>query len=100
VPLGIAEGLQRILDRYAETPPGTPWPTSHPVRKIFSELVDTLKQSGPLAKRQTLNTRIAGLGRQASLAWIGFLDSRETTTPRNGAYCVYLFREDLFRVGT
>lgn len=95
MPRSISDGLQLILDRYGETPPGTPWPTTHPVRTIFSEVVESLQATAPLARRPTIRMRIAGLGRQASVPWIGFLDSRETTRPRSGVYCVYLFREDL-----
>src|SRR5690348_9148582 len=95
MPVAISEGLQAILDRYADTPPGTPWPKTHPVRTIFSDVVESLKQTAPIVARPTVKFRISGLGRQAGVPWIGLLDSRETTRPRSGVYCVYLFREDL-----
>ncbi len=36
-----------------------------------------------------------GEGTWARVPWISIFDVRETTTIRNGVYCVYLFRQDM-----
>jgi len=94
VPIGLPEGLQEILDRYRQTPPGTPWGSGNPIYPLFQEVAAALRATPPIAKRPTILLPFAGQGRQATLPWIALLDSRETRTPRQGVYCVYLFRED------
>ena len=37
----------------------------------------------------------SGIGRWATIPWISFLNEDITTTPQDGYYAVYLFKEDM-----
>jgi len=93
--VGLSEGFQAILDRYGETPPGSPWGIGHPVRDLFAELRNALMQATPVRTRPSLKIDFAGIGRQAAVPWLAIMDRRETTSTQSGVYCVYLFRQDL-----
>ena len=95
MPFGLSEGLQEILNKYRQTPPGTAWGRTHPTYPLFKEVASALELAAPVVKRPTLSIDFSGRGRQATLPWIALLDERETRTTQDGVYCVYLFREDL-----
>jgi hypothetical protein len=68
---------------------------THPVSLFFDSLSKDLALSDPVAQRLTLQVQYSvGEGNWATIPWISFLDSRETSTTQDGVYCVLLFCAD------
>jgi len=62
----------------------------------FSRLRDELAGLTAVQSYETLKLVFSvGKGNWASVPWLAFLDSRETTSAQRGVYCLFLFREDM-----
>lgn len=73
-----------------------PYRGNHPINQSLDRIVEIFSVSEPLLMRPEVQVRgSTGKGNWASIPWIAFLDSRMTTTTREGVYPVLLFREDM-----
>jgi hypothetical protein len=93
--LRLQDGIEQILDEYGPARSGQFGSTAE-VWATFESLNEAFNTSAPVVSRPTLSARwSAGRGNWARIAWIAFLDARETRTTQRGVYPVLLFRDDL-----
>src|SRR5215211_9370171 len=92
----IREGLETILARYASARANDTF-AGHELWDTFKEMQSALETTEAVGKRSgTLRVRPSiGQGQWVTIPWIALFDLRETNTIQRGAYCVYLFREDM-----
>ncbi|HEV2148455.1 MAG TPA: DUF3578 domain-containing protein [Longimicrobiaceae bacterium] len=91
----LREKLEEVLARYADARAGEPFGEEHPLWGVFKALRQAL--SAHPAVRATPTLRVswsAGFGTWAKVPWVAMLDTRETTSVREGVYCALLFRQD------
>src|SRR5215510_14647495 len=92
----IQEGLETILDGYVSVRESEPFNSRNVIADTFEQVAKILRASDAVRKRPNIKTIISyGKGNWASVPWIAFLDSRETTTTQSGVYVVFLFPEDM-----
>src|SRR2546421_54571 len=65
---------------------------STPAQELIRGARDEVGDYAPVG---LITTGKAGAGVAATIPWFGFLDPKETTTPHEGLYVVYLFAADL-----
>lgn len=92
----IRENLERVLMEYETARTRDPFGSNHPVWSVFENLEKCITETDAVRMHPTLNVIwSAGQGNWATVPWIAILDSRETDEPREGIYCVFLFRQDM-----
>lgn len=92
----LRSGIELVLSQYADARRTQPFGSAAPIWAIFKSLNDAFQASAPVSARPTVHAAwSAGQGNWARIAWVAFLDSRETSTTRRGVYPVLLFRQDL-----
>jgi MoxR-like ATPase len=91
----LQASFEKILNEYLEARAG-PFSSASPVWSVF-EQIRTLLQSATCVKdRPSLRVQwSAGIGNWTFVPWITIMDVRETQTPQQGVYIVYLFRADM-----
>ena len=92
----IRDGLVTILARYASARANDTF-AGHKLWDTFKETQSAIETTEAVGKRSgTLRVRPSmGQGQWVTIPWIALFDLRETNTIQRGAYCVYLFREDM-----
>ncbi len=90
----IHQHLQTILNQYVLTRQKEPFGGNQSIRDIFSNIEENINRS-KIASQDIITKWSVGKGNWASVPWLAFLDSRETTTTRKGVYVVFLFCEDM-----
>lgn len=94
MPLGLSGLLQRVLQDYGTARQGPTGNSS--LWKERGALEADLQSLDALAKRPTLRAKLSfGKGGWVAVPFLAILDERETNTPQDGVYPVYLFRQDL-----
>ena len=87
--------LEQLMTEYPQAK-ASAFSGSHPVQDVLRSLVESLKRTGSVASRPSVQVRgSAGQGNWAAIPWVAFLDDRVTTSTQSGVYPVLLFREDL-----
>lgn len=92
----ISDELETILRGYVDARGTQPFGGEHEMRTTFRRLEAALRSQPTVAERGTIKVQASlGRGNWAAVPWVALMDERETTTTRQGVYCVYLFREDM-----
>jgi MoxR-like ATPase len=85
----------RVLERYRYARQNLEFGGHHEIYGYFDSVKTRFEASAPVRQRPSLRVVASyGKGNWATIPWISFLDSRETTSTQRGTYVVYLFRED------
>jgi hypothetical protein len=88
--------LETILAQYRTARQQDPFGRAHELWSVFESIKQLLVSQQPVTGYTHIKVEWSmGQGNWASLPWIAFLDSRETTTTQAGVYCAFLFREDM-----
>jgi hypothetical protein len=89
-------GTERVLAEYADARATQPYGASTAIWGVFLGLKESFNACPPVRRRATVRADwSAGVGNWSRVAWVAFLDSRETRTTQQGVYPVLLFRQDL-----
>lgn len=90
----VREVLDRVLREY-DTARKEPM-KGHAFMDFRNRAEESLATLDAVRGRPTLRVKVSfGVGNWGRVAWIAFLDERETKSTQTGVYPVYLFREDL-----
>lgn len=77
----LRTGIERVLAEYGEARRAQPFGSSAEIWSAFKELNEAFNACGPVQDRPTVHADwSAGVGNWARVAWVAFLDSRETRT--------------------
>jgi hypothetical protein len=91
----MRDTIESILDAYAGER-ATRFSSTTIAWETFSRLRDELASLTAVQSYETLKLVFSvGKGNWASVPWLAFLDTRETTSAQRGVYCLFLFREDM-----
>jgi len=91
----MRDTIESILDAYAGER-ATRFSSTTVAWDTFSRLRDELAGLTAVQSYETLKLVFSvGKGNWASVPWLAFLDTRETTSAKHGLYCLFLFREDM-----
>jgi len=94
--LDLRSSFTFILKKYINARASGSFGKNHPVWSAFSNIQRILEETDFIKNHPFLKVRWSvGQGNWAKIPWIAVLDSRETATTQKGAYCVYLFRQDM-----
>lgn len=84
----------KILERYSYARHNLEFGGKHEIYNYFDGLKKGLEASAAVKNRPAVRVVASyGKGNWATIPWVSFLDSRETTSTQRGTYVVYLFRE-------
>lgn len=91
----IAHCFAKILERYGYARENMSFGGKHEISIFFDALKHVLEETSAVKNRRSIRVVASyGKGNWATIPWVSFLDSRETTSTQRGTYVVYLFRED------
>lgn len=92
------DALSGFLERFAQVR-GEKFRADEQLKQLGDRVVSVLEDAPAVQKRPELRIEWSvGKGNWASVPWIALMDSRETTTPRQGLYVVFLISEDLSEI--
>ena len=90
----VVKSLGDLMDGYAAAQ-RAPF-KAHPLHDLVRSIRRGLEEEEPIRSRTSLRVRVSvGMGNWAVVPWVGLLDTRETTTTKDGVYIILLFVADM-----
>lgn len=94
-PRTMGELMQFILETYPQLRRSRSYSRTNDQWKAFLAIRTKLLQSSAIKERHHIQIQASiGTGNWAKVPWIALMDSRETTTTRQGIYTIFLFSEE------
>lgn len=94
--VSIRELLEIILQEYIISSGNEAFGKDNDIWQLFSKLEEAFTKTQPIQDYPEVTVKWSiGQGNWGKVPWLAFLDSRETRSPKEGVYCVLLFRQDM-----
>ena len=92
----LSAALEHVMEGYTRARQEESFGSPSEMYRHFERLPSLFGFSTAVGEHPTIAVSAScGIGNWANVPWISFLDRRETDTPQDGVYCVYLFRQDM-----